>query len=95
MRKSFCFSNRFFLVQVLHLIDVEIPDELKPEQVLVKWLAAPVNPADINQIQGIYPVKPPRPAVGGNEGVGQIEAVGVLESFALCIVTRNYRSARQ
>lgn len=64
---------------MLELTDVKLPDTLKPQQVLVKWIAAPVNPADINQIQGVYPVKPPRPAVGGNEGFGQIEAVCIEE----------------
>ncbi|XP_014218199.1 enoyl-[acyl-carrier-protein] reductase, mitochondrial-like [Copidosoma floridanum] len=45
-------------------------------EVVVKWLYAPVNPADINTIQGKYPSKPPLPAVPGNEGVGEIVAVG-------------------
>lgn len=45
-------------------------------QVLVKWLLSPVNPADINTIQGKYPSKPPLPAVAGNEGVGEIVSVG-------------------
>ena len=42
----------------------------------VKWLLSPVNPADINTIQGKYPSKPPLPAVPGNEGVGEIVAIG-------------------
>jgi hypothetical protein len=45
-------------------------------QVLVQTLAASVNPADINTIQGVYAVKPPLPAVGGNEAVGRVLAVG-------------------
>lgn len=45
-------------------------------QVTVKWLLSPVNPADINTIQGKYPSKPPLPAVPGNEGVGEIVAIG-------------------
>lgn len=49
---------------------------MMPFQVLVKMLAAPVNPADINTIQGVYPVKPPLPSIPGNEGVGRIEEVG-------------------
>ncbi|XP_033231355.1 enoyl-[acyl-carrier-protein] reductase, mitochondrial [Belonocnema kinseyi] len=51
---------------------------IKPEgnQVLVKWLLSPVNPADINTIQGKYPSKPPLPAVPGNEGVGEVIEVG-------------------
>lgn len=39
-------------------------------------LAAPINPADINTIQGVYPVKPEFPAIPGNEGVAEIIAVG-------------------
>ncbi|KAJ8687280.1 hypothetical protein QAD02_023074 [Eretmocerus hayati] len=52
---------------------VETPTD---DHVVVKWLYAPVNPADINTIQGKYPSKPPLPAVPGNEGVGEIVAVG-------------------
>ncbi|CAM9498534.1 unnamed protein product [Discosporangium mesarthrocarpum] len=37
---------------------------------------APINPSDINQIEGTYGVLPPLPAVAGNEGVGQVLAVG-------------------
>ena len=37
---------------------------------------APVNPSDINQIEGKYPIKPPLPAVAGNEGVGVVKEVG-------------------
>jgi len=53
--------------------------------VTLKFLASPINPADINQIQGVYPSKPtfttglstPDPiAVGGNEGVAEIISVG-------------------
>lgn len=43
---------------------------------LIKILLAPVNPADINTIQGVYPVKPPLPAVPGNEFIGVVEEVG-------------------
>jgi trans-2-enoyl-CoA reductase len=53
--------------------------------VTMRFLASPINPADINQIQGVYPSKPTfttdmssaEPlAVGGNEGVAEIMAVG-------------------
>ncbi|XP_074236513.1 enoyl-[acyl-carrier-protein] reductase, mitochondrial isoform X4 [Saimiri boliviensis] len=44
--------------------------------VLVKMLAAPINPSDINMIQGNYGLLPELPAVGGNEGVAQVVAVG-------------------
>ncbi|SAM05790.1 hypothetical protein [Absidia glauca] len=59
---------------------------LTPETVHVKFLASPINPADVNQLQGAYPVKPPfellgntddtKYAVGGNEGVAQVIATG-------------------
>lgn len=38
-------------------------------------LAAPINPADINQIQGRYPMLHKLPCVGGNEVVGEVIAV--------------------
>uniref|UniRef100_UPI0023DD4AC4 enoyl-[acyl-carrier-protein] reductase, mitochondrial-like n=1 Tax=Callithrix jacchus TaxID=9483 RepID=UPI0023DD4AC4 len=44
--------------------------------VLMKMLAAPINPSDINMIQGNYSLLPELPAVGGNEGVAQVLAVG-------------------
>ncbi len=51
----------------------------------IRFLASPVNPADINQIQGVYPSKPTfttnlgtaNPiAVAGNEGVAEVIALG-------------------
>ena len=54
-------------------------------QVVVRMLTAPINPADINQIQGVYPSKPPMDtnlgtsepsAVAGNEGAAEVINVG-------------------
>ncbi len=42
-------------------------------QVLVRMLAAPVNPADLNFIEGTYGVKPELPATPGVEGCGMVE----------------------
>ncbi|XP_019403200.1 PREDICTED: trans-2-enoyl-CoA reductase, mitochondrial [Crocodylus porosus] len=39
-------------------------------------LAAPINPSDINMIQGTYALLSDLPAVGGNEGVGEVIEVG-------------------
>ncbi|XP_028985479.1 enoyl-[acyl-carrier-protein] reductase, mitochondrial [Betta splendens] len=61
--------------QVVQLEDVALPS-LGSKGVLVKMLAAPVNPSDINMIQGTYAILPDLPAVGGNEGVGQVVQVG-------------------
>jgi trans-2-enoyl-CoA reductase len=53
-----------------------LPTTLKDNEVLVKMLCAPVNPVDWNVIEGVYPTRPTPPAIGGNEGVGKILAVG-------------------
>jgi trans-2-enoyl-CoA reductase len=47
-----------------------------PGEVVVEMLAAPINPADINVIEGKYGDLPPLPATIGNEGVGRIAALG-------------------
>ena len=56
----------------------EVPLEtgVEPTQVAFRMLASPINPADINQIEGVYPVMPPLPAVAGNEGVAEVTQVG-------------------
>jgi trans-2-enoyl-CoA reductase len=43
---------------------------------LIKWLAAPINPADLNIIEGMYGVKANLPAIGGTEGAGVIVETG-------------------
>lgn len=60
--------------QVLKLVQVE-GRELRDGEVCVKMLAAPINPSDINQVEGVYPLRPELPAVGGNEGVGVVVGV--------------------
>lgn len=56
--------------KVLSLQKITLPTKLLNEQVLVKWLKCPINPSDLNQIEGNYPSKPELPATPGNEGVG-------------------------
>ena len=46
-------------------------------------MQAPINPSDVNQVQGKYPIKPPLPAVAGNEGVARVIEVGP-EVLRLC-----------
>lgn len=48
------------------------PPPLAAGQVLVEMLAAPVNPADLNFIEGTYGVKPALPATPGVEGCGTV-----------------------
>lgn len=61
--------------QVVQLESMSLP-AISAKDVLVKILAAPINPSDINMIQGTYAILPDLPAVGGNEGVGQVLEVG-------------------
>lgn len=54
-----------------------------PGHVLVEVLAAPINPSDVLTLTGDYGSLPPLPAVGGNEGVGRVVAVGEGAAMAV------------
>src|SRR4026208_1298156 len=64
-----------------------------PGEVIVKMNAAPINPADLNQIEGKYPVRADLPATPGFEGAGIVVDVGSdvqgLTSGALVILPHN------
>ncbi|CAM9634440.1 unnamed protein product [Chrysoparadoxa australica] len=51
-------------------------DDLRPSEVGIKMRYAAINPSDIDQIKGVYGVKPKLPAVAGNEGMGEVIKVG-------------------
>jgi mitochondrial enoyl-[acyl-carrier protein] reductase / trans-2-enoyl-CoA reductase len=53
--------------------DTLISQPSDPGQVLVRILAAPINPADLNTIEGTYGFKPSLPATPGIEGCGVVE----------------------
>jgi NADPH:quinone reductase-like Zn-dependent oxidoreductase len=57
-------------------LDPRLPDA---GEVLVRILAAPINPADLNTIEGTYGVKPELPAIPGIEGCGVVETSGSPE----------------
>src|SRR5213596_2986231 len=63
------------------------------DEVLVQMRAAPINPADLNQIEGKYPVRPELPATPGFEGAGIVVELGSgvknLTSGALVILPHN------
>ena len=43
--------------------------------IMLQMMASPLNPSDMNQIQGTYPIRPPVPdAIGGNEGIARVIA---------------------
>lgn len=58
---------------VLRIEDVSLPDP-GPGQIRVRMRLAPVNPADLNVIEGTYGRLPSLPATVGNEGVGEVVA---------------------
>src|SRR5437867_11312543 len=47
-----------------------------PDEALVQMRAAPINPADLNQIEGKYPVRAELPATPGFEGAGIVIDAG-------------------
>jgi trans-2-enoyl-CoA reductase len=47
-----------------------------PGEIRVEVLAAPINPADLNTIEGRYPTRPALPATPGVEGVGTVVEAG-------------------
>jgi mitochondrial enoyl-[acyl-carrier protein] reductase / trans-2-enoyl-CoA reductase len=61
--------------EVLRLEEQNVPAPAADEA-LVRILAAPINPADLNQIEGKYPIRAPLPATPGFEGAGVVEKIG-------------------
>ena len=59
---------------------LRVRESVRPQpgegDLLLEMVAAPVNPADLNVIEGRYGELPALPAVIGNEGVGRIAALG-------------------
>src|SRR5437868_4092744 len=60
---------------VLRVVDLPLAAP-GANEVVVKISAAPINPADLNGIEGKYPIKAPLPAVPGMEGAGSVTEVG-------------------
>ncbi|KAL1744120.1 hypothetical protein HDZ31DRAFT_82926 [Schizophyllum fasciatum] len=72
---------------VLRAVSYPPLDSPRAGTINVKYLLSPINPADINVIEGVYPARPAPDAslqtranepvfVGGNEGLAQVTAVG-------------------
>src|SRR5437762_5842831 len=62
-------------------------------EAVVKMQAAPINPADLNQIEGKYPIRAELPATPGFEGAGVVVELGAnatkLTAGALVILPHN------
>jgi len=70
-----------------------------PDEVVVEMRAAPINPADLNAIEGKYPLRPSLPATPGFEGAGVVAELGAnvrnFETGALVILPHNLGTWRE
>lgn len=55
---------------------VELPLTYNDDSIVIKMNASPINPSDINMIEGSYMIKPKLPAIAGGEGVGTVVYIG-------------------
>lgn len=77
LAKQLVFKQTGVPAEVLEMeTEILISESPEPGNVLVRILAAPLNPADLNTVEGTYGVKPPLPATPGIEGCGVVEASG-------------------
>ena len=69
------------------------------DEVVVQIRAAPINPADLNAIEGKYPVRPELPATPGFEGAGVVVDLGSdvtgMTAGALVILPHNLGTWRE
>jgi mitochondrial enoyl-[acyl-carrier protein] reductase / trans-2-enoyl-CoA reductase len=69
------------------------------DEAVVEMRAAPINPADLNAIEGKYPIRPSLPATPGFEGAGVVVELGAnvdaLNLGALVILPHNLGTWRQ
>src|SRR5580704_1289925 len=70
-----------------------------PDEAVVAMRAAPINPADINAIEGKYPGRRDIPAVPGFEGAGVVVEVGAnvsnITKGALVLLPHNVGTWRE
>jgi trans-2-enoyl-CoA reductase len=84
--------------EVLRTVDQPWPAPA-PNEVVVRMAAAPINPADLNAIEGKYPVRPTLPATPGMEGAGVVAELGSgvrdLAAGALVILPHGFGTWRE
>jgi mitochondrial enoyl-[acyl-carrier protein] reductase / trans-2-enoyl-CoA reductase len=73
--KAAIYETHGLPAEVLRVVEQPWP-EPGPDEVVVKMAAAPINPADLNSIEGKYPIRPALPATPGMEGAGIVVQLG-------------------
>ncbi|GLC43276.1 hypothetical protein PLESTB_001491400 [Pleodorina starrii] len=64
-------------LDALELRNLPLLRECGPGEIQLRFLQSPINPSDVNTVQGKYPIQPQLPgAVPGHEGVAEVVAVG-------------------
>jgi trans-2-enoyl-CoA reductase len=84
--------------EVLRIVEQPWPAPA-PNEAVVRMAAAPINPADLNAIEGKYPVRPTLPATPGMEGAGFVVEVGSavrgIEAGAMVILPHGLGTWRE
>ena len=73
--KAAVYETHGIPADVLRVVELPRPAP-GADEVVVKMSAAPINPADLNSIEGKYPIKQPLPATPGMEGTGVVIETG-------------------
>jgi len=96
--KAAIYETHGIPAEVVRIVELPWP-EPAPDEVVVKMAAAPINPADLNAIEGKYPVRPTLPATPGMEGAGVVvergSAVRNLAVGALVILPHGLGTWRE
>ncbi len=96
--KAAIYETHGIPAEVLRIVEQPWPVPA-PDEVVVKMVAAPINPADLNAIEGKYPIRPTLPATPGMEGAGMVVEVGSavrdLELGALVILPHGLGTWRE
>ncbi|KAI6184660.1 PKS-ER domain-containing protein [Aphelenchoides bicaudatus] len=80
-------------IEVIKYENIDVSTVVDSNQVLVRWLASPIHPSDINLIENVYWKKRKVPAFVQSECVGSVEKIGAnvkhleIGDHVLCLDT--------